>query len=518
MGMLAAFALAFSGCKEEVLLPEEQPEVKAHVATVTLQKTDETKTYLVEDEENGGAYYLWNADDAQFLHVYENGVEGTINSFTLSDDSSTATLSVSFGANPGAPYEYKAIYGTLQGELIQIQANQYPKTNSFDPAADILVSKPNEAVERQDELTFYMGRPITVNKMTLIGLDSDETIGSVEFTLNKVMTGHVQYGSNQYWTGGTGNSVTLYYDENTGVVDNTGKFPVYFISAPVSDAAIEGITVLTDKHIYKKEGYTESTDPFYGRQLSFSIGRMKRFNMDLTGYSQPVAHYVVFDFSNLTVPEGNLVGVYSETKQDITVAFTSGSISYMEYNHAIYTYGGTITVSCPTAKKIVGVDFTLNPVSNYLTSSEGSFDGASWTGQSRNVGFTYSGSTMGVHIQKMTVFYEDVQLYSVNKTVDPGETTPGGQVWISPTGLLEAGTEVSLALIPNSQDYVLDKLYRGTVDVTDQVTFSLSSGLRYTFTMPAENVDITALFKRVDGVGSGRSGYSTGGQQITWGN
>ena len=509
MGMLAAFALAFSGCKEEVILPEEQPEVKAHVATVTLQKTDETKTYLVEDEENGGAYYLWNADDAQYLHVYENGVEGTINSFTLSDDSAIATLSVSFEANPVAPYEYKAIYGTPQGEFIVIQTNQYPKTNSFDPAADILVSKPIEAVERQNELSFDMGRPITVNKMTLLGLDPDETIGSVEFTLNTVMAGLVFYSSNQYWTQGSGKKVTLYYDENTGVVDNAGKFPVYFISAPVSNAAIEGITVLTDKHIYKKEGYTESTDPFYGRQLSFSIGRMKRFNMDLTGYSQPVAHYAVFDYSNLTVPQGNLVDVYSETKQDITVACTSGYITYDEFNHVIFTTGGTITVSCPTAKKIVGVDFTLGGP-NYLTCSEGSFDGASWIGQSRNVSFTYSGGS-GVQIQKMTVFYEDVQLYSVNVTVD------GGSYLISGTSV-EAGTEVSISLLPNSQDYVLDKLYQGTVDVTDQVTFNLSSGLRYTFTMPAENVDITALFKRVDGVSSGRGGYITGGQQITWGN
>ena len=48
-----------------------------------------------------------------------------------------------------------------------------------------------------------------VNVYFHTNLDPDETIGSVEFTLNTNMTGSIQYSSNHYLTTGTGKSVGL---------------------------------------------------------------------------------------------------------------------------------------------------------------------------------------------------------------------------------------------------------------------------------------------------------------------
>ena len=515
MGMLAAAAWAFAGCQEETILPEEQPEVKAHVATVTLQKSDDTKTQLVEGEEY--ASYLWNEDDDQYLHIYENGTEGTITSFTLNEDHTVATLSVDFGADPGAPYEYRAVYYGDPANALHMQKVQNPLKNSFDPAADILVSKPSIEPEQLDELVFTMGRLVTVNKMTLTGLEPGETISSVVFALNKDMICSYRYSSVNHsydkWMD-LGKSISLYYTDITGVVDETGKFPVYFISAPVEDAAIESITVITDHHVYNKAGYTETTDPFYGRTLSFARGKMKRFNMNLTGFSKTA---VVIDFSAQGYQQGESLSGKSLYVSGITVEYGTSYFVYVDSQPPyVYTSGHySMNISCDANKKIVGIDFTIVYGQNYISANQGTYDSTtgSWTGAYKKIELS---STHDLGLQKMVVYYEDVQLYSVNVTVDP---TPGVTVFGKPTGPIEAGTEVSLSLSPNLTDYVLDQLLQGTIDVTDKVKFNFNYGmLTYTFTMPAENVEITAHFKKADGVGLGRSGYNTGGGELTWGN
>lgn len=300
IGMLAAAALAFAACTKEAEINEPKEEV-THVATISLGKADvSTKTEVTEGETS--ASYKWLDDDAQYLHVYENGTAGTVKNFSLNADNTVATLTVEFTGNPTAPYTYTAKYAKTLSESSKnplILNEQKPGTSSFDPAADVLVSKATDDVtnlsERATEFTFTMGRVVTVNKMTLTGLEAGEVISSVEFTLDKHMAGYVSYSAenNSYSYSNGGTKLTLKYTATNGVVPAKGQFPVYFVSAPVDAAGIVSVVVTTDKNVYTKAN-TLNPNPFDGKTISFAIGTMKRFTMAMNGYGEEISDGTVY--------------------------------------------------------------------------------------------------------------------------------------------------------------------------------------------------------------------------------
>ena len=292
-GVFAAIALAFASCatEDEQKLPEG---IYKHTATVTIGKTEDTKTAVVI---NGNkASYVWTENDENYLHVFENGLEGTITKATYSADFKTVTLEVSFDPTdpPTAPYTYAAkYYNEASGSFNPlIQASQNPKTDSFDPAADVLVSK--EIVDnstRLTELDFTMGRVVTVNKMTLTGLENNEVVEKVEFTLDKTMVARISYdtaSSSYKYTSvsGGGTKITLNYTATTGAVPDGGEFPVYFVSAPVDAAGIVSVVVATDKNVYTKTN-TLNPNPFSGKSITFEVGKFKTFTMGLAGFGAP---------------------------------------------------------------------------------------------------------------------------------------------------------------------------------------------------------------------------------------
>lgn len=293
--MLAVAALAFYACEKENNI-DNNVEV-THYATISLGKADDTKTMVIEGQD--GASYKWNDDDDKYLRVTENGTVGNIESFTLSADKTIATLTVSFTGTPEAPYTYEAKYAGSFSNAgnPKLSAEQTPLNDTFDPSADVLYSKTiTSDNSRLDELSFTMGRVVTVNKMTLTGLEEGEVISKVEFTLDKVVNGSTSItyhsDSNSYSYSGT-KKLTLNYDSTTGVVPADGKFPVYFTAAPVTDAPIISVIVTTDKNVYTKS--TSCTpNPFDGKTISFAIGTMKRFNMAMDGYGETISSGTVY--------------------------------------------------------------------------------------------------------------------------------------------------------------------------------------------------------------------------------
>ncbi len=303
IGMLAAAALAFIACNKEVEF--SYPEEITHVATISLGKAIDTKTEVIEGETE--ATYKWLDGDQQYLHVYENGVEGTITEFSLNSDKTEATLTVSFTGTPSAPYTYTAKYAkTLSGSKNPLIPNeQNPGTTSFDPAADVLVSKATTDVtnldERATEFSFTMGRIATINKMTLTGLEEGEIISKVEFTLDKNVAGNAQFDqeSSAYEiVANHGKKLILNYEGNLGTVPANGQFPVYFVAFPVEAAAIESVVVTTDKHVY-----TKPSDAFTGKTITFAVGTMKRFTMAMAGYGEEISDGTVY---TLVQSEGDL--------------------------------------------------------------------------------------------------------------------------------------------------------------------------------------------------------------------
>lgn len=287
IGMLAVAACAFIACEKEVEVNSES-KVVTHVATVTLDKADITKTAVVEGVSE--ASYVWTTGDEAYLHVYENGTEGTITNFALSSGNTVATLTVSFEGTPEAPYTYTAKYAkTISGGgNPKVQESQAPTATSFDPAADIMVSKATNDVTnvatRSTELTFTMGRVVSVNKMTLTGLVEGESVSKVEFTLGSSFLGGYYTGSSY---GSTVKTLTATYEPPITVGAN-GTFPVYFTCAPVDAASITSVVVTTDQNVYTKSSSLDP-NPFDGKTITFAVGTMKRFNMAMGGYGKPIS-------------------------------------------------------------------------------------------------------------------------------------------------------------------------------------------------------------------------------------
>jgi len=286
---MAALALAFTACNQK----EEDTSLNRagdmHYATVTLGKDVDTKTTVVEGE--GIASYRWCDNDDQYLKIYENGVKGEIQEFTLNSDKTKATLVVAFPNTSKTKFLYEARYAkdVSAARNPRIQAEQSPSATSFDPAADILVSAITDSVTtRLTNFSLDMGRPVTVNKMTLTGLQAGEVISSVEFTLDQHMVGYISYDKTEqrFECNNGGKKITITYPATAadGVVPSNGQFPVYFISAPVTESPIVSVVVNTNKNVYTKAG-----DSFSGKTISFAVGQMTRFTMDLTGFGKPIS-------------------------------------------------------------------------------------------------------------------------------------------------------------------------------------------------------------------------------------
>lgn len=289
--MLAAVTLAFTACtqKEETSINLANEK---HYATFTLGKDVETKTTVVEG--TASTSYKWCEEDTQYLHVYENGTEGEITDFELNDDQTVATLTVAFGGTSSSSYKYKATYGKnfTDKDMPILQTDQYPTTESFDPAADILVSREIVLEARASSLSFSMGRPVTVNKLTLSGLGEDEIVSSVALTMDKNIAGTLKLSSNAYTFTSESNRLTMKYDATTGVISE-GSFPVYFVSAPVEDASIVSVVVVTDKKVYVKSNSLDP-NPFEGKPaLTFATGSMTRFAMNMSGFGAVGTQYTL---------------------------------------------------------------------------------------------------------------------------------------------------------------------------------------------------------------------------------
>jgi len=189
VGLIAALtAFAVASCsKVEQDVPigkDSVQESQIHYIQVTFGK-DDTKTSVVEG--NTEASYVWTEGDDQYLHVYENDKAGIISAIAYSADHKTATVTVGFTGSPSAPYTYTAKYAnTLSNSKNPlIPAQQQASASSFDPAADVMISMPDDAAvtglnSRATSLSFKMGRVVSINKMTLTGLVAGEKVSKVE--------------------------------------------------------------------------------------------------------------------------------------------------------------------------------------------------------------------------------------------------------------------------------------------------------------------------------------------------
>ena len=148
-----------------------------------------------------------------------------------------------------------------------------------------------------------MTRKVSVNKITLKGLTPNETISTVTFESDKQHSAYYVPGTGNYSPNGT--KLTFTFTTNN-TVPASGEFPVYFTTAPVTDATFT-VKVTTNAAIYEKTGAST---------ISFAVGSVRRFGMNLSGYRTPITAGTVYTLveSNSDIVDGAdylIVGSYN---------------------------------------------------------------------------------------------------------------------------------------------------------------------------------------------------------------
>lgn len=347
IGMLAVAALAFAGCSKEV---DDTVDQKAgtHTLTFTVQKDIDTKTAV--EEGDGVASYVWTEGDDKYFHIYENGKEATEIVMELSEGNKIATFLATFANTDATEFTYTATYGSDLSDSGNpvIPGTQTPALNSFDPAADVLVSAEpitfeGSAKAAEDaEFQFKLKRVVSANKMTLKGLTKGERIYKVELTSTD-MSFSSRYGVEKGTYTGVAKKLVLDYENTEAYVGVDGTFPVYFISAPVTDATFS-VRVVTDGVIYTRDDFTS--------KLTLAVGTFRRFGINLSGYDDPimsVTEYTKVESDDqiadggeyLIVEEQNskAAGPYNTGKyydaEDIVIS--NGKISIQTENASVFT-------------------------------------------------------------------------------------------------------------------------------------------------------------------------------------
>ncbi len=515
--MLAAAALAFFACNKEIEQPIEESQ-EVHYATVTINKAGDTKTAVVEGSTS--ASYKWTEGDQAYLHIYENNIEGNITNMALTDNDAVATFTVAFDGSTSESYTYSAVYAkelTNKADKAVVQATQYPKSDNFDPGADIMISKKINANERKSSLSFTMGRVVTINKMTLTGLVSGEKIKKVEFELTDgYMVSRIAISDNSLES--VGKKLTLEYAvENTDhsegfTVGSEGTFPVYFISAPVASSGIKSVIVTTNQNVYTKSN-TLTPNPFEGKSISFAVGTMMRFSMGLSGFCEPVSTGTPYSKVNdqaglvsganylIVGNNANLVAMGEQTNNNrgaVSVSATSGVITIDNTIAAhpvkIEKVGDVYTIQDLDSGYYL---YTNNTGANRLLSTSTVDDYAKWNisissgiASITNVGNTsrgvmcYNGSgtsKLFACYASISSSYNNLSLYidHTSYTTEPTiVTTPSSVSDISYKGVTDA-EDITFELKNFDSTPTVSVTYDGTVvtdatDVDEKIVYSVS--------------------------------------------
>jgi len=374
IGMLAVAALAFAGCSKEVDNSADQ-KAGTHTLTFTVQKDIDTKTAV--EEGDGVASYVWTEGDNQYFHIYENGVEATATTMVLSADKKIATFTATFNNSGATEFTYTATYGSdlsNTGNPV-IPSTQTPALNSFDPAADVLVSAEpitfeGSAKAAEDaEFQFKLKRVVSANKMTLKGLTVGERIYKVELTSDKYFSSRYTVKSGSY--SGEAKTLVLDYEDTEAYAGVDGTFPVYFISAPIEDATFS-VRVVTDGVIYTRDDFTS--------KLTLAVGTFRRFGINLSGYDQPimsVTEYTKVESDDQIADGGKYLIVAEENSKAAGPYNDSGNTKYYDAE-SVTIEGGKISIQTENASvftleagEVAGQYYIKDQMGLYLTWNSG---------------------------------------------------------------------------------------------------------------------------------------------------
>ncbi len=268
--------------------------------------------------------------------IYEN-VEGK------------ASIKAELAANPDkGAYQYVVVYpeaGYVSAEsvssaVLALPAEQTMAEGSYDPTADLMVSKPVETAVQPTEAQYVQfTRLAAVAKMTIknLNLADGESVEKVEFTANgKTLAGRVNTDLTSPETLAVNQGVS------TVSVATTSATEVYFTVLPTTLEAGDSysVVILTNKHLYVKSGTIPAE-----KSLAFEAGVVTRFNVNMEGVAPSEKWTLVRDASTLNA--GDIVTIAASDLNYALGCYFASSYPYASYTEVVkigdYLYHPIIT-------------------------------------------------------------------------------------------------------------------------------------------------------------------------------
>lgn len=253
LALFAIMTMAAVSCQKEL---EEATIAEEHEVEFVLEEVTTKTAITVDDSQN--ITMKWTDTPASYLHVFENGKEGTKASIKTTNNDTKATLSASFsGLGLLGSFNYNAIIaGTYANGIPSVPTEQYPKATSYDPAGDILLGYSGTVYSRvgNSNITMKFARANAISRLELQGLKPGEKVEIIEITAKNNIAGPLKplnnFNFDGYDTENGSNVITLKFTENN-TVDSNGNFTTWFTCWSGVPGSF-GVNVVTDKSIYGK--------------------------------------------------------------------------------------------------------------------------------------------------------------------------------------------------------------------------------------------------------------------------
>ncbi|MBQ5932005.1 MAG: hypothetical protein IIX00_07070 [Tidjanibacter sp.] len=405
----AVAAMTFTSCQNEIFDNDFQAEDTYTMTFVA----DAPQTRTSVSIEEGTAKFAWNESGEYVAFVQWSGdASNNKKSFEGVVADNKAQFGAEFKAIDGASvYNYIAVY-PFDNFVSQAVADNYIRASvpakqaltvgTFDPKADLLISKPInnvDAMGNNDVVSMEFARVASIAKMTLKGIEDGEKIKSVTFIWGAEKNDSANEGNRfvgKYEFNFEGNVTKAAFEGQnyvelttaTGISAIKAGTDIYFTCLPGAYSGSYTIEVITDKATYKKSAELADEKALNftsGNVLSFGLafGESHREEIKVTGYYRKVTSTLA-DFSGeyLIVYEGGNVAFDGSLT---TLDATSNTINVTIDDNAIE--------ATDVVKKSV---FTIAKVSDGYTikSASGYYIGRTATsnGLTSNTSTTYTNS------------------------------------------------------------------------------------------------------------------------------
>lgn len=286
LGLAAAATLA---CSREDDIVTDNDNATATFQMVVSADDTSTKTVISQDGEHYNV--LWQAGDRLAALQIINDVYSVVNSSPLASGGASAQFAFSISGPDNGSYEHTFIYPasalSKQEEkyLVSLPASQTFAADSFDPAADVLVSQHVQTAVKPTSVQARFARLGGTARMVIKAPSTTEVIRKIIFSTTETdIAGSYELNSGTWALSdgiepGTGVKALTLTPESSTVF--AGEVVVWFRLAEVTLTDNFTVSVTTDKKTYTKTMYLSDL----GRTLPFLSSKLTRFGIDMTDTS-----------------------------------------------------------------------------------------------------------------------------------------------------------------------------------------------------------------------------------------